>query len=329
MECMHRFCGPCIQRCLRGGKQECPSCRQHVPSRRSLRRDTNFDAAIRKIFPDLEAHERRADRRIKKTNMANARVVAQKLKQGIKHQDEHRRKFRYVRTSVAATKRQKLQENTGEKKAGEQGYDTKDGARKVSSSSSSSSSSSATTLSSPVPSSSSSSSAYSSHRSSSSLPGRATSKLKKRRRKGKKHRRSLKNSNQDNFDSSNSSRHERAQQQSTLQRRSKLPPQTHSNERKAVAASIASGEEVRFQLKFDKTKSGGVLSDLEYPWLQTSSKIQVKHLKKYLARKLRVDKALSILVKVQGIPIVLQDELRYHEINDANAMRVLYYRLAV
>jgi hypothetical protein len=86
---------------------------------------------------------------------------------------------------------------------------------------------------------------------------------------------------------------------------------------------------VRFQLRFDSANASGELSDLEYPWLQTSSNIQVKHLKKYVSRKLHIDKALSILVKVQGIPIVLQDDLRYHEINDANAMRVLYYRLAV
>ena len=37
MECLHRFCGECIQKCLRLGKKECPSCRIHIPSRRSLR----------------------------------------------------------------------------------------------------------------------------------------------------------------------------------------------------------------------------------------------------------------------------------------------------
>ena len=47
MECLHRFCSECIQKCLRVGKNECPSCRIHVPSRRSLRADTNFDALIR------------------------------------------------------------------------------------------------------------------------------------------------------------------------------------------------------------------------------------------------------------------------------------------
>ena len=54
MECLHRFCGECIQKCLRVGKNECPSCRIHIPSKRSLRRDTNFDELIAKIYPDLD-----------------------------------------------------------------------------------------------------------------------------------------------------------------------------------------------------------------------------------------------------------------------------------
>ena len=37
LQCLHRFCADCIQKCLRVGKKECPSCRIHVPSRRSLR----------------------------------------------------------------------------------------------------------------------------------------------------------------------------------------------------------------------------------------------------------------------------------------------------
>ena len=30
MVCMHRFCAECIERCLRQGNKECPSCRQKV-----------------------------------------------------------------------------------------------------------------------------------------------------------------------------------------------------------------------------------------------------------------------------------------------------------
>lgn len=52
MECLHRFCKECIERSLRLVKHECPSCRIHVPSKRSLRRDSNFDELISICFPD-------------------------------------------------------------------------------------------------------------------------------------------------------------------------------------------------------------------------------------------------------------------------------------
>ena len=58
VECLHRFCGECIQKCLRVAKHECPSCRVKVPSRRSLKRDAAFDALIATVYPDLDAYER-------------------------------------------------------------------------------------------------------------------------------------------------------------------------------------------------------------------------------------------------------------------------------
>ena len=57
MECVHRFCEACITKCLRLGKKECPSCRVKCVSRRSLRRDPNFDAIVRKVYPRLEEYE--------------------------------------------------------------------------------------------------------------------------------------------------------------------------------------------------------------------------------------------------------------------------------
>ena len=50
MECCHRFCSDCIQKCLRIGRKECPACRTHVPSRRSLRPDVAFDKLIEKCL---------------------------------------------------------------------------------------------------------------------------------------------------------------------------------------------------------------------------------------------------------------------------------------
>ncbi|KAL3660243.1 hypothetical protein V7S43_014773 [Phytophthora oleae] len=75
MECLHRFCGECISTAIRqtpadGGKSksECPSCRIHIPSKRSLRPDTNFDALIKKIHPNLAEFERNEEQIIEQLN---------------------------------------------------------------------------------------------------------------------------------------------------------------------------------------------------------------------------------------------------------------------
>jgi len=55
MECLHRFCGDCIEKYLRvGSNPACPSCRVRIPTRRSLRADVNFDAIVSTIYPDLD-----------------------------------------------------------------------------------------------------------------------------------------------------------------------------------------------------------------------------------------------------------------------------------
>lgn len=50
IECLHRFCMECIEKSLRLGQKECPTCRERCPSRRFLRPDPNFDALIGKLF---------------------------------------------------------------------------------------------------------------------------------------------------------------------------------------------------------------------------------------------------------------------------------------
>ncbi|GMG98571.1 hypothetical protein Nepgr_000411 [Nepenthes gracilis] len=57
MECMHRFCRECIDKSMRLGNNECPACRTHCPSRRSLRDDPRFDAMIASLFPDIGTYE--------------------------------------------------------------------------------------------------------------------------------------------------------------------------------------------------------------------------------------------------------------------------------
>lgn len=57
MECLHRFCRDCIDKSMRLGNNECPACRTHCASRRSLRDDPNYDALIAAIYPDLDKYE--------------------------------------------------------------------------------------------------------------------------------------------------------------------------------------------------------------------------------------------------------------------------------
>uniref|UniRef100_M4BE16 RING-type E3 ubiquitin transferase n=1 Tax=Hyaloperonospora arabidopsidis (strain Emoy2) TaxID=559515 RepID=M4BE16_HYAAE len=70
MECLHRFCRACISTAIRHSKRECPSCRIHIPSKRSLRPDVTFDAFIATVHPNLEAFERHEDEIIEQVNRA-------------------------------------------------------------------------------------------------------------------------------------------------------------------------------------------------------------------------------------------------------------------
>jgi len=107
MECLHRFCGECIQKCLRIGKKECPSCRVHIPSRRSLRPDYGFDLIIRNVYDgiNITALEDREAKEIeafnKERNMNNA--YAESRKRGIMQQTFARRKLNKTTKSTTAS----------------------------------------------------------------------------------------------------------------------------------------------------------------------------------------------------------------------------------
>jgi len=47
-ECLHRFCGDCINERIRRCNKECPSCRVHIPTKRTLREDKKFDHIVSK-----------------------------------------------------------------------------------------------------------------------------------------------------------------------------------------------------------------------------------------------------------------------------------------
>ncbi|KAJ9136139.1 hypothetical protein P3X46_033247 [Hevea brasiliensis] len=125
MECLHRFCRECIDKSMRLGNNECPACRTHCASRRSLRDDPNYDALIAALYPDIDKYEeeelafheeekarnnqiqasiaqtfhRQAEALGRKRTTAKATVAAfSRRKQG-RHQDAHSRGRRNCRAA--------------------------------------------------------------------------------------------------------------------------------------------------------------------------------------------------------------------------------------
>ncbi|KAL3984476.1 hypothetical protein ACER0C_016101 [Sarotherodon galilaeus] len=78
-ECLHRFCSDCIVTALRSGNKECPTCRKKLVSRRSLRRDSNFD---------YEAHQRRVIERLNRLH--NKEALSSSIEEGLRQQARYR-----------------------------------------------------------------------------------------------------------------------------------------------------------------------------------------------------------------------------------------------
>ncbi|XP_064836435.1 E3 ubiquitin-protein ligase RING2-A-like [Oncorhynchus masou masou] len=90
-ECLHRFCSDCIVTALRSGNKECPTCRKKLVSRRSLRRDSNFDALISKIYPSRDEYEAHQDRVLERLNrLHNNRILSSSIEEGLRMQALHR-----------------------------------------------------------------------------------------------------------------------------------------------------------------------------------------------------------------------------------------------
>mmetsp|Transcript_17859 Transcript_17859/g.29244 ORF Transcript_17859/g.29244 Transcript_17859/m.29244 type:complete len:288 (-) Transcript_17859:18-881(-) len=97
-ECLHRFCDECIDRCIRIGKKECPTCRVHIPSKRSVRPDPAFDQLLQSIYGDVEKVEQYEEEKTlrlnKEKNMNNFTDQSRKL--GIRLQSKQRKKHVHV-----------------------------------------------------------------------------------------------------------------------------------------------------------------------------------------------------------------------------------------
>ncbi|XP_057420069.1 putative E3 ubiquitin-protein ligase RING1a [Lotus japonicus] len=87
MECLHRFCKDCIDKSMRLGNNECPTCRTHCPSRRSLRDDPNFDALIAAVYPDLEEYEQE-ELALHEDEMTHNKKIQASIAQTLKRQTE-------------------------------------------------------------------------------------------------------------------------------------------------------------------------------------------------------------------------------------------------
>lgn len=83
MECLHRFCSECIEKSLRLGQKQCPSCRTPCPSRRSLRQDHMFNKVIAGIYPDIKKAEQQQDQLVQQIiNSQNHRAFARSMEEG-------------------------------------------------------------------------------------------------------------------------------------------------------------------------------------------------------------------------------------------------------
>ncbi|KAG8468367.1 hypothetical protein KFE25_013450 [Diacronema lutheri] len=119
-ECLHRFCHSCMEKCLRQGKKECPACRCHVATRRSLRRDTRMDGIISSIFPDLLAYEAEQAASLDGLQHEEQRALQEQL-------------LHAQAAQLAARSKQQVEDEARRKRRvaadGEAGDDARDGAR--------------------------------------------------------------------------------------------------------------------------------------------------------------------------------------------------------
>ncbi|CAA0817875.1 Putative E3 ubiquitin-protein ligase RING1a [Striga hermonthica] len=104
MECLHRFCRECIDKSMRLGNNECPACRTHCASRRSLRDDPNYDALIAALYPDIDKYEEE-ELAFHEEEKARNKQIQDSISQTFRRQAEALGKKRTGRVSAAAFSR--------------------------------------------------------------------------------------------------------------------------------------------------------------------------------------------------------------------------------
>ncbi|EGD82592.1 hypothetical protein PTSG_11982 [Salpingoeca rosetta] len=93
MSCLHRFCAECIQKCLRLGKKECPTCRAPLASRRRLRRDDMFDQIISTVYPSRDIYDEQQSALVDKTlESSNRQFLVRAMVEGMMHQAKARQR---------------------------------------------------------------------------------------------------------------------------------------------------------------------------------------------------------------------------------------------
>ncbi|TYJ30483.1 hypothetical protein E1A91_A06G133500v1 [Gossypium mustelinum] len=104
MECLHRFCRECIDKSMRMGNNECPACRTHCASRRSLRDDPNYDSLIAALYPDIDKHEEE-ELTLHEEEKARNKQIQASIAQTLHRQLEVLGRKRTVKANASATMR--------------------------------------------------------------------------------------------------------------------------------------------------------------------------------------------------------------------------------
>lgn len=117
MECLHRFCRECIDKSMRLGNNECPACRTHCASRRSLRDDPNYDALILALYPNIEKYEEE-DLAISEEERIRNRKIQESIAETFRRQTEALVKKRSTAKAADVVSTRKARRNMRSRRRG-------------------------------------------------------------------------------------------------------------------------------------------------------------------------------------------------------------------